>query len=413
MVRTENIYLGRQPILDRKYNLNAFELLFRSGIENRAIIVNDMVATSAVIASTLSEFGIEAVLGKYYGFINCDAVLLQSDFIELLPAEKIVLEILETTVANEALLERCKELKKRGFRLALDDFQGEKNHNYPFLDIVDIVKVDIRGLSKDDLILITQDIKARGIIMLAEKVETKEDFELCFDLGYDLFQGYYFAKAENVSGKRLSVTQQAIIQLLVMVQREAETADLVEAFKRNPSLSISLLRLTNSAAVGLKQRVQSLLSAISLLGRRQLQRWLMLLLMSHGSVAGNKQSALIYHAAARAKFMELMALSNPSWTAFSEGAFITGLVSVMEVALGVPLKTLTESIKLAPEVQDALLERKGVLGNLLNLVEAMEKDDIVAVSQFVGKHVFCDFDRLTQAHGQTAAWVNQIIDTGL
>ncbi|NLC24368.1 MAG: EAL domain-containing protein [Oxalobacter sp.] len=410
---TEDVYLGRQPILDRNQSLYAFELLFRAGRENHADIIDNIAATSAVIAHTLSEFGIEAVLGRYVDFINCDASFLQSDVIELLPPDRIVLEILETTVADEAILKRCTELKRKGFRLALDDFQGINSKNRGFLDLVDIIKVDIRGLSRQRLKDAMAQIMKRDALFLAEKVETKDEFNYCLDLGFNLYQGYFFSKAERVSGKRFTTAQTAIIQLLTMVQGDSDVNKIVEAFKQNPTLSVGLLRLTNSASVGLRHVVTSIQSAVVLLGHKQLQRWLLLLLMAHGSTRKGRQTVLIHQAAGRAKFMELMALSNKAWAPYSESAFITGIVSVMEALLGMETETLVESLGLMPEVRDALAERKGVLGDLLNLVEAIEQDNTSKVAELVGTKVKGGYEPLVQAQGQTIAWVNQIIDAGI
>lgn len=410
---TEEVYLGRQPILDRNQSLYAFELLFRAGRENRADIIDNIAATSAVIAHTLSEFGIDAVLGRYAGFINCDASFLKSDVIELLPPDKMVLEILETTVADESVLNRCAELKRKGFRLALDDFQGINSRNRGFVHLVDIIKVDIMGLSRARLKEVTAQLLNRELILLAEKVETKEEFHACLDLGFNLYQGYFFSKAENVSGKRFTTAQTTIIQLLTMVQSDSDVNKIVETFKQNPTLSVGLLRLTNSASVGLRHVVTSIRSAVVLLGHKQLQRWLLLLLMAHGSTRKGRQVALIHQAAGRAKFMELMALSNKSWAPYSEGAFIAGIVSVMEALLGVEMDTLIESLGLTLEVRNALMKRKGVLGDLLNLVEAIEHDDTDKVAEFVGSKIKGSYEPLVQAQGQTIAWVNQIIDAGI
>ncbi len=410
---TEKVYLGRQPILDRSQSLYAFELLFRSDRHDKADVINDAAATSVVIANMLSEFGIDAVLGRYTGFINCDAAFLRNDVIELLPPEKIVLEILETTVADDAILERCIELKNKGFRLALDDFQGITPHNKGFLDLVDIVKVDIRGLSLSKIQNVTLQATKRKVRLLAERVETEEEYRYCMDLGFSLYQGYFFSRAEGVSGKRFSTAQMAVIHILGLVQNDCDVNELVEAFKQNPALSVGLLRLINSISVGLRHVVTSIRSAVVLLGNKQLQRWLLLLLMAHGSTHKSRQTALMHQAAGRAKFMELIALSNKAWVPYSEEAFITGIVSVMPALLDISMEVLVESLGLAEEIQEALLEKKGVLGDLLNLVEAIEQDDAERIAEFVSTKAKGRYELFVKAQGQTIAWVNQIIDAGM
>ena len=413
LLSTDNVYLGRQPILDRSQSLYAFELLFRTGAENKAHVICDIAATSAVIVHTLSEFGIDVVLGRYTGFINCDASFLQSDAIELLPPEKIVLEILEKTIADEMILKRCIELKQYGFRLALDDFQGITSQNQAFLDLMDIIKVDVLGLTRQELRNIVDQLSGRNIVLLAEKVETKDEFNFCLELGFDLYQGYFFSKAEKISGKRFTAGQQTVVQLLGMVQSDSDVNSVVEAFKQSPTLSIGLLRLTNSASIGLRHVVTSIRSAVVLLGHKQLQRWLLLLLMAQGGTRKGLQTALIHQAAGRAKFMELMAMSQREWEPYAESAFITGIVSVMDALLGMETQVLVESLGLDVKVYDALTNRKGILGELLNLVEAMELDDMSKVTKFVDTESKGNYESLIQAQGQMIAWVNQIIDTGI
>lgn len=413
-VSTEEIYLGRQPILDRSQSLYAFELLFRSKGGEPAKEVDHAAATSEVILNALSTFGMEAILGRYAGFINCDATFLQSDVIELLPPEKTVLEIVGTTPADDAMLRRCAELKEKGFRLALDGFRGVTPANQGFLDMVDIIKVDIHGMAEEAIREVVTQIKDRKVVLLAEKVEKKEEFQCCLDLGFNLYQGYFFSRVERVAGKRFTTSQAAIMQVLGVLQGETDVSKIVEAFKRNPALSVGLLRLTNSASVGLRHEITSIRSAVVILGQKQLQRWLLLLLvMEKGSVQDGRQTALLHQAAGRAKFMELLALSDKAWASCSESAFITGMVSVMEALLGMEMDFLAKSLGLVQEVRDALVERKGFLGDLLNLVEAIEQDNGERVAGLVDAMFKGKSDVLVKAQGQTIAWVNQIINVGI
>lgn len=414
LLPTKEIYLGRQPILDRSQSLYAFELLFRAKGADKAEMVDHAAATSEVILDTLSAFGLEAILGRYAGFINCDAAFLQSDVIELLPPEKTVLEIVRTAVANEAMLKRCAGLKSKGFRLALDNFRGVTPENQGFLDLVDIIKIDIKGMTEEAIRHVIAQIKDQKVVLLAEKIETEEAFHCCLELGFNLYQGPFFSRVERVAGKRFTTSQAAIMQVLGVLQVETDVSKIVEAFKRNPALSVGLLRLTNSASVGLRHEITSIRSAIVLLGQRQLQRWLLLLLVTEkGHKQDGRQTALIHQAAGRAKFMELLALSDKAWASYSESAFITGMVSVMEALLGMEMDFLAKSLGLAQDVRDALVDRTGVLGDLLNLVEAIEQDDGSRVDGLVDAMFKGKNELLVKAQGQTIAWVNQIIDAGV
>lgn len=405
----EDIYLGRQPILDREQRIHAFELLFRSSLANKAVILDDEAATSAVIVHTLSEFGTEAVLGQYTGLINCDLGFLMSDAIEILPAGKMVLEILESTPPTDAVLRRCADLKSKGFRFALDDFRGCNSTNQPFLPLADIIKVDIFGMSVPQLELVTHEIAGLPATRLAEKVESQDEFHRCLALGYELFQGYYFSRPEIVTGKRMSQAHATLIQLLALIQQDAELSEIAEVFKRHPTLSVSLLRLANSAATGLRSPLKSIDNAIVILGRRQLQRWLLLLMLAEGSQGTGNKSLLLHLAATRGKFMELMVTPEMGRAAFAESAFIVGIVSMMDAVLGMPLEKVVASLGLSSDVSNALIAHEGILGELLDLAQALEADDSGAVSAFIARHPEAGADLLNRSQGQALAWANQIL----
>ena len=210
---TQELFLGRQPILDRSQSIAAYELLFRSGHFEGATFEDDVFASTTVINHAFTELGVEAVLGKHPGFINLSTALLMSDVIELLPRGKVVLEILETVKVSDALINRCSELKARGYVLALDDFVGHEREFTPLLDLVDIVKVDVNRLTPQALEHVTRRLQHENRRLLAEKVDSREQADRCLELGYELFQGYYFARPSVITGRRLSRAEDALTRL--------------------------------------------------------------------------------------------------------------------------------------------------------------------------------------------------------
>jgi c-di-GMP-related signal transduction protein len=405
----EDIFLGRQPIVDRAQQLHGFELLFRNSLANHAAVTDDRAATSTVIVHTLSEFGIDSVLGGFSGFINCDASFLMSDAIALLPPDKVVLELLESTVCNADVQRRCLELKALGFRLALDDFQGATEYNRGLLPMMDIIKVDINGLSAAELEIISRDVRTLNVIRLAEKVESAAQFKQCSDLGYHLFQGYHFSRPEMVSGRRLSSSHLALLRLMTMLQEDADIRRIEDVFKQNPALAVNLLRLANSAALGQRQPMRSVANAIVVLGRRQLQRWLLLLMLATADQGQAARPALLHLAATRGKLMELLMLQDhPTLT---DGAFVAGIVSVMDALLGQPMQQVVDALGLADDMRGALLQRSGPIGRMLTVVESMEGDDDK------DKDVLACFDedasravrRLNHSQGLALAWANQVL----
>ncbi|WP_194714901.1 EAL and HDOD domain-containing protein [Noviherbaspirillum soli] len=403
----EDIYLGRQPIVDRAQQLQGFELLFRNSLQNRAVVVNDAAATSSVIVHTLSEFGIDSVLGGRTGFINCDTGFLMSDVISLLPHDKVVLEILETTVCDTDVQRRCLELKALGFRLALDDFRGATDSNRSLLPMMDMIKVDISGLSGDALERVSRDVRMLNATRLAEKVETLVQFQHCRDLGYHLFQGYHFAHPEMVSGRRLSSSHAALLRLLAMLQQDADIRQIENVFKEHPALAVNLLRLANSAAMGQRQPLRSVANAIVVLGRRQLQRWLLLLMLASADAGLSGASALLHLAATRGKLMEL--LMQAEQPALADSAFVTGIVSVMDVLLGQPIRQVVDTLGLADDIRAALLERRGPIGQLLRLAQALESDDDSIVREYIGANASRAALTINHSQGQALLWANRVL----
>ena len=245
---TESIYLGRQSILDRKFELYAFELLLRVLPTAGSDVLDDTQATATVIARTFNELGIDSVLGKFKGFINVDKKFLMSDEIELLPVDKIGLEILETVHVDAALVARCIELKKCGFTLSLDDFPFGDRSFEPLLPIVDHVKIDLLLTPPNKLPGVVKRLRKWPLELIAEKVSTEEEASLCLDLGFEFFQGYFFAKPKIISGKRLSHSEITLLKLLGLVIADADIAEIVNMLKQDPGLVTALLRMANSAA---------------------------------------------------------------------------------------------------------------------------------------------------------------------
>lgn len=404
---SEPLFLGRQPILDRNQNLVAFELLFRSGEANHAQISDDFTATTTVINHAFNELGIETALGPYQGFLNMSEALLMSDVIEILPKGKIIMEILETVKINRALVERCKFLKTRGFELALDDFTDYEPEMDPFLELVDIVKIDILLVEPERLGKLVEKIRKWPVRLLAEKVDSIEQFEHCKALGFDLFQGYYFARPQIISGKRLSHSELTLMKLLGQVTSDADEQEIADTLKENPHLSLNLLRLTNSVACGVKHKPTSIRAAITILGRRQLQRWVQILLYSSGSSEHAFPNPILQLAATRGKLMELLSpkIGNKE---FEEGAFMTGIMSLMDTLLGMPIGEILSSIPVSQEVKDALTERTGKLGKLLELAEALEKGNVAGIESCIAECPKVSLHDVSAAQAEALKWSNSI-----
>lgn len=404
----DQLFLGRQPILDREQRLYAYELLFRSGTQNAADVTDGVQATATVIANAFSELGVEAALGSCRGFINIDEAFLFSDMLELLPRQSVVLEILETVPPTAAVVERCRALKALGFTLALDDVIQLEPEFAELLELVEIVKVDIQPLSRIQLMQLVMKLKPLGKQLLAEKVDSREQMEQCLKLGFTLFQGYYFAKPTIIAGKKLDHSQVSLMKLMGLLLSDADSNELEDALKPEPGLTVNLLRMTNSVGAGSTETISSLRHAIAVLGRRQLQRWLQLLVFSSG-----KQNAasnpLLLMAATRGRLMELLAEEiRPADKGFADQSFMAGIMSLMPALIGLPIEEIIAPLGLADSVRSALMSGEGELACMLNLTESCETGELRALSQNLQQLPGLGAKALNRAQTQALQWANSI-----
>lgn len=400
-------FLGRQPILNERQSVVAYELLFRSGQTAAAGVTDDMLATATVIINTISQIGIDTVLDKQSGFINVSYELLMSDMLELLPRDRIVLEILETVEIDDRAIERCRELKAKGFRLALDDFEYTPVYD-PLFEVVEIVKFDVM-LSDAKKIEDTLRLLKRwpALQMLAEKVEDQAQFQHYKDLGFTLFQGYFFARPAIISGKKTNPNQITLMRVIGQLMSDVDLVEIERSFKESPNLTLGLLRLVNSVGMGLRHKIGSVHQALVVLGRRQLQRWVQLLLYAQDGGSGST-SPLMQLAAIRAKTMELLSQRHPDRSHHSEDArdraFMTGVLSLVDALMGLKMEDILGQLGLIDEVKNAVLLREGFLGQLLTLVEKVETGDFAAVSALLAG-LGLTLAELNQAELEAMQWV--------
>ena len=404
-----DFFLARQPILNRNQRLVAYELLFRSAYVGSAGVTDDVAATATVIEHA-TELGLENIIGGSFAFVNIDATVLMSDFVEFLPREKVVLEILETVIATDAVVARIAVLRAAGYRFALDDVVADSATVRKLLPYMDIIKIDIMEVAHHDLAALYSLFRGENKKMLAEKVETMDQFKFCFDLGFDYFQGYYFAKPIILKGKKISPSQLVVMQLMNLIIADAETADIEKAIKHDASLGLNLLRLMNTPAFMTTQKVESLMQALALLGRRQLQRWLQILLYASAGKSDGLKSPLLMLATMRGKLMELMAQKMmPRNQSAADVAFTVGIMSLIDALFCVPMDQILQQISVVEDVKLALLERNGILGEMLLLVEHSER----AESNTTGliselEHLHLGKDELYAMQVQAFEWSDSV-----
>ena len=404
----EKFFLGRQPILDRTQQIVGFELLFRSQESLLcANFLDSQVASASVIVGALTEFGIQDVLGRHKGFFNVTREMLMSDAVELLPKDRVVIELLETIIADRDVVERCRTLKSLGFTLALDDHVYSPSF-HAIYKLIDIVKIDVLETPAAALPEMVEKLRHWPLTLLAEKVESAEQYKFCSQLGFHLFQGYYFARPVVLRQNKIDIGKIAMLQLMKQVMAETDLNEIEETFKQNPGLTYNLLRLVNSVAIGLRVRIKTLRHALTVLGLEQLKRWITLALYASNDRNG-VQSPLLEMAAMRGKLMELLvlALKGRAGREHADQAFMVGILSLIDVLFEVPMAELVGKLNLVDDVKSALLAKSGVLGALLMLAERLEQADFAAVNERL-EQFGLSLDHLLAAQLETIAWSDSL-----
>jgi EAL and modified HD-GYP domain-containing signal transduction protein len=370
MPYANHFFLARQPILNRSQRLVAYELLYRNADTGTADFTDGTAATASVIAHA-SELGMQQVVGEQMAYVNVDTEGLMSDFIHFLPNDKVMLEVLETVEATPEVLARVVELKQAGYKFALDDVVGCSDSLTKLQPLMDVIKIDIKGMGREALGELTRSLKTPGQKLLAEKVETQEEFRHCMDLGFEYFQGYYFARPVILSGKKIAPSQMAIMQLLELLASDADQHEIERGIKLDPLITLNLLRLVNTPAVGARFRINSVGHALVVLGRRQLQRWLQILLYIKGH---QYDSPLLQLATTRGKTMEnVLEHLRPGERIGADIGFTVGIMSLMDALFSVAMPEILDSVNVLDDVRAALLHRTGNYGDVLKLIELVEE----------------------------------------
>ena len=373
---TEQHYLiGRQPILNTNEDVVAYELLFRSEANlSRACVQDASHATASVIVNALSGFGLEQILGGRKGFVNMELDLLMSDTINILPKERVVLELLETLKVTPELVDRCRSLKDEGFTLALDDHSFDPIY-HDLYNIVDIVKIDMQLSSTEDLPKTLDNLSSYPIKLLAEKIETREQYLACREMGFKLFQGYYFAKPSVIKKKRFDDMGAHLLKLMQFFTEDVETDDIAHVFRQSSDLTYRLLLLVNSVSMGSRVKIQNVSHAMATLGKQQIKRWAQLCLFASEEKA-NLENPLVEMAAVRAAFMEELAAQLPRFKKNLElldQVFMVGILSLLDVIYTISINEIISALNLTDDIKKALLWRAGIFGSLLSIAELIEE----------------------------------------
>jgi EAL and modified HD-GYP domain-containing signal transduction protein len=401
-------FLGRQPILDRNQQLIGYELLYRAdAAATAALVTDDDFASLVVVASLLQDLGAEQVLGGKMGFINVGPDTLGPDSpIFLLDPRRTVLEYGSREPASAETLARLGELRKSGFGVAVT-IDSPALVRQPIFALATHAKVDLLRVPMEQLPLVVKLLRSAGgrRMLVAEKVETREQAAACLEHGFDCLQGFYFARPETLSARKLEPARAAVMQAIKLLLRNADVIEVDNALKRDVALSVKLLRYMNSAGMGLATKIDSLKHAISLLGYQKLARWLTLLLATTDS-KDPTAPLLARTAITRGRLMELLGEGRFD-VGQRDSLFIAGTFSLLPAMLMVPMSTALEELELPQPVADGLLNRTGDFAPYLRLAEAVEDPSLAGVAQLC-KELAISPKALNLAQMQATDWVNQL-----
>lgn len=399
-----DVYVARQPIFDRRQNVAAYEILFRNGMSDKYDAIDGDKATLDVITNSFFSIGMEKVTEGKPAFINFTEKLLTNDAITILPNKLFTIEILETVEPTEEVLETCRRLKNLGYTIALDDFIFHPKYE-KLIEIADIIKVDFRlteGIERKNIV---DKVKNKNVKFLAEKVETYEEFNDAKEFGYELFQGFFFSRPVVLKAKEIPPQKFICMQIIKELGNDMIDFDkLSELIAKDVSLSVKLLKLINSSAFGLKGKVTSMKHALTMLGEKEVTKWLYIATVKN--LKDDKPDEVIKYVLVRAKLCELIAIEiGMEDKAFN--SYLTGILSMMNVLLDRNLSEAIEGINIPNEVRDALLMGGNIYSDILGVIRWYEKANWEVVNYYLDR-IHLDGSRLTELYVEALNWAKDM-----
>jgi EAL and modified HD-GYP domain-containing signal transduction protein len=397
-------FIARQPIVDRAGQLYGYELLFRHA-ENAdsALIGSELEAGIQVMANTLFDMGTHWLLEGKLAYVNMGPETLLSPTTTLLPPEKIVIELTDKVLPTPEVRARIDELAGQGYRFSMDALEvGSPREE--LASRAAYIKLNARGLSPDVLAEQARHMRAYPAKLIAERVEDQDMYRQCQAIGFDFFQGYYFARPQTMTARVINPSHAVVLQLMEKVRANAHLGEIELLFKKDVALTFKLLRYINSAGFGLSCEVQSIRHAVSILGMQPLYRWLTLLLATAGG--GEVNAALVRTAITRGRLCELLG-GYIMDKADRDNLFIAGVFSMLDALLETPMDSILERLVIPESIADALHDRSGIYGPVLRLAEACESGDYGKI-EMMALSLMLTPEQVNASHLQAIAWVEQL-----
>lgn len=386
-----NVYIARQPIMDKAGEIFAYELLYRD-LEQKGAIKDDRFATAAVINNVLNKFGTQSLLGERKAFVKIDRKFLMNDLIFTIPKEFFIFTLLDSIEMDEYVFERMQQLCAKGYILCLNDTAGSLEYLQSYkaaFRLVQYVKLNIPAhLQNSELRPLITQLREENIKVIATRIEEKNQQQIALDLGCDYFQGYFFAKPNIIKNKKFDASQLSIIRLYNLLMQDTNIDEIASEFEKNYAISVQLLQFINSGAFAFRKKISSIHHVLVLVGRIPLAQWLMLMIYSKSLSKTEENTPLILLIKSRTELMEnLLRLVEPNVRSNKLGeAYFVGVLSLIGTVFGVELTEALEHLHISDEVEDALLHDAGELGEIYALVREIEQFHIDAIEAFALKY---------------------------
>ena len=394
-------FVARQPILTVDEKVFGYELLFRDGVED-FFRHDDPDQASRSTLNTAMLLGLDVLCDGRRAFVNCTRDILLKDYITLLPSEKAVVEVLETVPADDLVVAACRRLKESGYTIALDDF-AVNDPREALTDLADIIKVDIRATSAADAAAMVKRYGPWRCRMLAEKVETREEFLATKKAGFLYFQGYFFRRPEILTAHEIPANQFNYLRMLKAVsQRELDVREIENLVKSEAALCYRLLRYLNSAAFGFANEIHSVRHALAILGEREVRRWIRLV-ATLGAGQG-KTSELVLSAMVRARFCELLSPKVPHG---DSDLFLMGLLSLMDAILEIPMSQVLDNIPIDQETKAVLSGGASRLRLFYQLMLAQESGEWKTAADLTSQLHLTESE-VAECYWQAMRWAREV-----
>jgi len=349
-----DIYVARQPILDRRQEVYGYELLFRSGTENACDPANLDQASFQMLHTSLLGFGLDVLLGDRLGFINASREVLLQEFYLVLPRDRTIIELIESVEPTPAIIAACLDLKRAGYRLALDDFV-RRPEMAPLAELADTIKVDFQATAEAERRAIVREFAPRKVQLVAEKIETREQFAAAAAEGFTHFQGYFFCEPQLLQASDVPAFKRNCVRFMAELNRPDLDFDALEAvIKQEVALAVKLLRYLSSAGFGWRHEVRSISHALRVLGERATRKWCSLMALT--VLGEDKPAELVVTSLVRAQFAEQVGM-EARMGARGADLFLVGMLSTLDTLLGQPMDEALDRMPLPQEVRDTLLGR--------------------------------------------------------